>query len=188
MLLITKENKLITNKLEMNRNFLEHLYNDISDKRIIKDIKFINEKAPKKYATAFTSGEYVLYIDFLYNYSKRILENILNNDKESINLLKLINDSKNVLKKIKNIQEKMDPSISTIFIKNTYKDFYYFSTKILNALEFKETNEIDIAKTDDNSGSFESRKIANEINIGKDNYEVLRVAKKTNDFSKKLQP
>ena len=188
MLLITKENKLITNKLEMNRNFLEHLYNDISDKRIIKDIKFINEKAPKKYATAFTSGEYVLYIDFIYNYSKRILENILNNDKESINLLKLINDSKNVLKEIKNIQEKMDPSISTIFIKNTYKDFYYFSTEILEKLKFIKTDEIEISKINLDPESFEFKKLCKDINLAISNDKVLRVAKKTNDFSKKLQP
>ena len=47
MLLVTKENKLIINKLEMNEDSLKNLYDFVSDKRAIKDIKFINENAPK---------------------------------------------------------------------------------------------------------------------------------------------
>ena len=188
MLLVTKENKLIINKLEMNEDSLKNLYDFVSDKRAIKDIKFINENAPKYYTSAFTSGEYVIYIEHVYNYSRKILENILKNNNENIDLLMLVQGEIKALKEIKTVLEKMNSSIAPLFLRDMYKDFYYFSTEILEKLKFIKTDEIEISKINLDPESFEFKKLCKDINLAISNDKVLRIAKKTNDFSKKLQP
>lgn len=179
MIWLIDNNKIIKSTIKTNKEDVKNLYNIAKNKKIICNVKTgeeISFSTFKKFDDCINIFNNYVFLNYVYKNSLNLLRDILEKPNKNIELLKLLKNDISKLTTLNNILSDSDKDLAIRFIKRMCEDFYFFSTEVLDIIDFIPLNEYNIKDISKENGI---------LKHAYNNTSVLKTAKTLNKIYKK---